>query len=411
MCLGIEKLFYYRRVRRWIREVTDILFVPGQEVLERAGFDMRYFVVKGGTYYFRFPPNLDSEGGLVKWEVFTRETTVDPNTGEERKEMVKVGEYRVNLVRFEIVKPRPDEKIIIKNDTDGNPVMPDLTAEVSLGGVKDINTLPFCWRVKVEYRVNTVGAPERSRKGLELSGAGKGQDGYLIPVPDPNDPTKDCITNVEPTFKIPWEDNFGGGVLEITVKVNVDGKELSTTYKGVIEGEEFNDTFKSQITSYLENPDADQTTPTIRSQVGYDKFFRVIAYLETRYRHFYPSIYGEPNGAIYPRENEGGDGGFGVMQLTDPIPTYLQIWNYKENIDRAVELIREKLNSAKTYLDKHRDAVKDVDVKRFLKMDTYQLYNGGHYWKWDSKKKKWIEKKTIYALNGERIELNIPSDF
>jgi hypothetical protein len=123
----------------------------------------------------------------------------------------------------------------------------------------------------------------------------------------------------------------------------------SLLYVGKIEGETFNDTFKAQIKAYLGNPEADKTAPTIRIEVGYEKFFMVIGYLETRYRHFYPSIFGSPKDAVYPRENSGGDGGFGVMQFTNPVPKYKQIWHYKQNIDGGVELIRDKLTTARAY--------------------------------------------------------------
>ncbi|GBE54830.1 MAG TPA: hypothetical protein ENG83_02095 [Nitrospirae bacterium] len=368
-------------------------------------------------------------------------------------------EIPLKLVYFKIIKPKTDEEILIKNDSSGNPQMPSLIAEVTLEGAgidpTMIDTLPICWKTQVEYIVNTK-VKKRARKGLDPEGAGEGKDGFLIPVPAPDDPAKDCIEREGSTFVIDdagnsgakWGDNFGGGILEITAKTKINNIEISNTYKGKIEGETFSDTFKSQMTSYLENPDADQTTPTIRSQVGYGKFFRVIAYIEARHRHFYPSIYGEPNGAIYPRENELGDGGFGVMQLTDPIPTYEQIWNYKLNIDAGVELIRSKLEQARGYPEfvrtigcttppqgdtyfcrpiqkKYPDA---TDFNSYeLRMDTYSLYNSDwHYWKWiviDEKRgiKGWQSRHpkgkapkitgSYYADEAEKIEKNPPSDF
>jgi len=298
--------------------------------------------------------------------------------------------------------------------------------------------------------ITKPGAQHRSRKGLDCDEQGvcKGTDGFLIPVPDPEDPTMDWIEKNGPTYTIDWGENFGGGILEITVKTEIEGIEVFDTYTGKIEGEEFNNTFKDQITAYLEDPDGDQTSPTIRDQVGYKKFFRVIAHMETRYKHFYPSIYGVPKDAIYPRENTEGDGGFGVMQLTDPVPNYEQIWDYKQNIDGGVELIRSKLEAAEAYpafvrtkgcLDEPKiingkkifycfpKQKKDNDATDFnayqLKMDTYSLYNSNwHYWKWLGKKKggwqprltKGNAKKRTgsrYADEAEAIEKTPPSDF
>jgi len=232
---------------------------------------------------------------------------------------------------------------------------------------------------------------------------------------------------------------------------------VSDTFSGKIEGETFSTAFKNQVTPYLEVPVADLATPKIRTDVGSDKFFRVIAYIETRYRHFYPSIYGEPKSASYPRENSSdGDGGFGVMQLTEDaslplnnLPSYEQIWNWKKNIDGGVEVLRGKLAEAKAYpafvrttgcttppeeqadgsvkyycYPVQRKAKAATDFSPYqLRMDTYSLYNSGwHYWRWvGGKDSKWEPRHlqgdapegtgSHYADQAEEIEKNPPTDF
>ncbi|MBI3607513.1 MAG: hypothetical protein HY207_06080 [Nitrospirae bacterium] len=196
------------------------------------------------------------------------------NRGSEAE--VRSDKMLLKFIHFHVLEPLQDQqplqnqKILIKNDNGGNPVMPELRAIAAVEGKGInpflVNTLQICWKARVEYLVHPTKNPERSR-----------DDGFLIPA-------QDCIhPSVPPLFVINWSveggvgSNFGGGFLDITATTNIDGIDVSDIYRGKIEGETFSDTFKNAITPYLENPDGDQTSPTIRSQVGQNKFFRVIA--------------------------------------------------------------------------------------------------------------------------------------
>jgi len=161
----------------------------------------------------------------------------------------------------------------------------------------------------------------------------------------------------------------------------------------------------------------------IRDQVGSPHFFRVIAYIETGYKHFDWSIWAEPGGSIFPTESFNGDGGFGLMQLTDPRPAYRQIWNYRDNVDAAVELIGEKLAAAKNYINVHPVSATDPNAiaktQKLLKMETYSLYRGGHYWEWNDRYDMWkartFKSRKLYLDSGvyeanraQNIENNLP---
>ena len=92
--------------------------------------------------------------------------------------------------------------------------------------------------------------------------------------------------------------------------------------------------------------------PTLKSQLGSEDVVFALACVETyRISHFGPSKYGTPKGAMYPTENSTGDGGFGAMQLTEwgdgQLPSYKQIWNWQENVDGSVEVLKEKISQAK----------------------------------------------------------------
>jgi len=141
---------------------------------------------------------------------YEMEVVLNAGSGVE----IKSAKIPVKPVCFHIVKPEEDEEIRIKNDYKGDPKMPSLTAEVELKG-KDISLEnPVYWKLKVEYIVN-IPSPNsaRSRKGLECNEQGvcKGTDGFLIPVPDPEDPSKDWIEMDGLTYEIDWGENFGGG--------------------------------------------------------------------------------------------------------------------------------------------------------------------------------------------------------
>jgi hypothetical protein len=383
----------------------------------------------------------------------------------------------LRIIQFRIVKPTRDDKILIKNDADGNPKMQTLTARVELQGTginqQTINNQRVCWKFKVEYKVNT-NVEKRARKGLEPGGGGNGTDGYLIPAyPLPPAPGQvECIDRTGPEFVIDesgangakWDANFGGGILTVTAKTSLPGVELSDTITQRIEGETFSDAFKSTVTAYLDSAPTDTADPvtgkTIRQDVGYNTFFRVIAYKETGYRHYYPSIFGQPKSARYPRENSEGDGGFGIMQVTEDaslplnhLPSYVQIWNCQKNVDGGVEVVRGKVAEAKAYptfvrtagcsrppvvingrtkyycfpmQDKDADAT-DFNTPYLLRMDTYSLWNSGwHYWKWTlvnlkTGREDWRPRHpqgeapegtgSYYADDAEEIENNPPDDF
>jgi hypothetical protein len=340
----------------------------------------------------------------------------------------------LKIIQFNLVKPTSDEKILIRNDSNGEPKMPQLTAQVELKGAgidpTMIDTQQVKWKFSVEYLVDTnADSKKRARKGFDPTGAGQGKDGYKIPDPsNPDTPGVEYLPRQGSSFVIDetgsqgakWGANFGGGRLVIETKTTLYGIEISDTAMQKIEGQRFSDEpgFKDKVVSYLNNPQADQTLPTVRGQLGNDYIFRVFAYKETngdgRCEHFYPSKYGQPKYAIYPVENGGGDGGYGMMQLTrwgDPYiyPTYRQIWHWKENIDKGVSIVKDKLRESIDLYSEH--PVEDTERAEFLRWNVYQLYNSGKdFWKWeydeDEDTDLWVgyQNKSPYAWDAIRLE-------
>ena len=306
---------------------------------------------------------------------------------------IRSDKMTLKIILFKIVRPLVDEKILIKNDSNGDPQMQPLNAQVELKGTgidpAMINNQNICWKFKVEYLVDTEAAPQRSRKSLDPSGAGNGADGFLIPpYPLPPAPGQiDCINYTGSTFVIDnsgnngttWNTNLGGGVLTITAKTVINGVEVSDTFTGKIEGEETTDQFRTQMITYLKQA-AVSGNPSLQTTLGNGDILFALACIESNVNHFWPSIYGTPEDAIYPRENEGGDGGFGVMQLTEwgtkqnlKRPTYEQIWNWKANITTSIDVVNEKIAIAGK---QSSELTQDQ-----LKMNVYSLFRGGYYWK------------------------------
>ncbi len=188
---------------------------------------------------------------------------------------------------------------------------------------------------------------------------------------------------------------------------------------------------RARVIRYLKNPTGIETTPpraqktaelaeTIRSAVTEptetklrENLFRLIAYNEVtdRLRHFldltdHPRLAksaGVPAEAVWPIINNSGghtDGGYGLMQLTElddptlqPVdpdapkvrtPTYSEVWDFRQNIDAAIELLGHKLEQIQADADAYPegcqeagadpDDIEPLSVKD-KRMALYKRYN------------------------------------
>lgn len=100
---------------------------------------------------------------------------------------------------------------------------------------------------------------------------------------------------------------------------------------------------------------------------------------ESRYRQFYSD--NEPLTSF--------DNGYGLGQLTNPAPTYEQIWSWKDHVteilDKRIPWHRKR---AKKYLEEFKNYTQEM-----LDLETLASYNGWsqqqHYWNWNSSTNKW----------------------
>jgi hypothetical protein len=124
---------------------------------------------------------------------------------------------------------------------------------------------------------------------------------------------------------------------------------------------------------------------------------QVTAYRESRFRQFDSSglpLFGPPNG-------------FGIMQIDTPPATARQVWDWKANVDAGIALFATKAKDARTYPARVRKKFPDATdfTPDQLKLETYQRYNGGAYWKWDDEEKVWVKSPpNSYADDSLAIE-------
>ncbi len=226
--------------------------------------------------------------------------------------------------------------------------------------------------------------------------------------------------------------------------------------------------FRAAVLAYLQAPvgEIETTAQTVLQEVRQPLFFQVVAYQErvrgAPYAQFHKLQFnsltgktGQPAEAAYPTLNALGrgptlstDGGFGVMQLTNPPPLYSQIWHWQKNIDSAIRRLSGHLDAERTWLATHTDsALSNVDTRGYYnRMGTYARYNGLGYpgldtpqarrriepvrlpdggriypfWRWDDSLNRWIprvkrdeaiDKGINYAYEARDIESNAPPDF
>lgn len=140
-------------------------------------------------------------------------------------------------------------------------------------------------------------------------------------------------------------------------------------------------TFVRKSTILGKNPTKEKINAELDSNTNKEDcaLIKKIFKQESRYRHFYSD--NEPLTSF--------DNGYGLGQLTNPVPTYEQIWNWKEHVKEMFDKrISSARKTAKNYLDKHPGYSQDQ-----LDLETLAAYNGipkgQRYHTWNEKEKKW----------------------
>jgi hypothetical protein len=154
--------------------------------------------------------------------------------------------------------------------------------------------------------------------------------------------------------------NYGG-----TLTLQVEANKQIATIAMKIQG---TNPSAAEVTAYL---------ATKANSAGFDKILEK----ESHFRQF--NNHNEPVRSF--------DNGYGMCQLTTPVPTFEQVWNWKLNIDAGLKLFEQKRLSAVAYLGQSGRSY----TPEQLKYETVCRWNGGNYHEWDAKNTKWIRHPNI----------------
>lgn len=88
------------------------------------------------------------------------------------------------------------------------------------------------------------------------------------------------------------------------------------------------------------------------------------------------------------------DGGYGMCQLTNPVPTFEQVWNWKENVRAGAALFQRKVNAARAYLSQQGRPFTPDQLRR----EAVTRWNGGSYHRWNGN--AWVRNPNIVCAPG-----------
>lgn len=203
----------------------------------------------------------------------------------------------------------------------------------------------YRWSWVMEWEAKTSGLKERERKGQTLKAfneSGEFNSGNKA-----------------------WVVDFGkilGGTLTVTVEV---GEHRLTRTVSIIG----------------QNPTLEQVGEFVASLADMDGFEKLLEQ-ETGTRHFI-NLDGEPIVSF--------DQGYGITQMTQPAPSYEQVWSWKANIQGGSSIYQEKAQAAKKYLGQAGRAFTDEQ----LRFEVLSRWNGGAYHQWDATSLQWVRKQNL----------------
>ncbi len=152
-----------------------------------------------------------------------------------------------------------------------------------------------------------------------------------------------------------------GGTLTVRVSAGKDSASVSVKIRGT-------------------NPSAAEVSAYLATKPGAGGFDKLLAH-ESKYKNF--NAHNEPVKSF--------DNGYGMCQLTSPVPSLAQMWNWKLNVDGGLALFATKRGTAVTYLSQNGRTYTDDQLTR----EAICRWNGGAYHKWDDKAKAWARDPNI----------------
>ena len=269
--------------------------------------------------------------------------------------------YPPNYFKPELVVMYPTDNLLDQNNIDLTPYMPNIIPKAYLKNYTG-GSVNFQWNLRIQW---------------ESPGGRKFDDSFPGNTVASNSDVSSWVVN--------WREiTRGGDEITLDVTATAGGKVYDKTVNHGFKIGGLNDKqiFKSELT--LEE--------------------QVIAYLESRFKQFtskgdFP-VWGTPRG-------------YGIMQLDTPPATDEEVWNWRENIAEGKARFAQKKSVASAQPSKVKQK---GGVYRFaseytqqeLLTDAFQLYNGYHYWVWNSN--KWIPL-TGYWKKDPKLGINYGRDY
>lgn len=238
-------------------------------------------------------------------------------TGTDQKSLVKAV---IHDDAGEWVRPATGDKFYIDETTE----FPSITFEI-----KTSDPPPYQWKWTIVWDALVSPLRESAKRGKKVRSFSE----------------TGSFTSNETTWDAKLNDKIIGGKLSVEVKAGATDFRRTVFILG-------KNPSKDDVLNYLKS---------IPNAIGFD----LILEQESHFKNFRKSD-SEPVVA--------GDKGFGIAQMTNPAPTYEQVWSWKENIKAGVSLFQEK----------QRDAIRGFKglpyTEEQLRRETFTRWNGGSYY-------------------------------
>jgi hypothetical protein len=235
----------------------------------------------------------------------------------------ETGTLDINGQGLQIIIPGDVTEFRITED----PKMPEITAEASLDGMTSdpqLAAVHFNWTAQVTFNASDGDTHAKDIAAQQY--------------------TKSDVVGPSVTFKdSDWMDTIRGGRLVLTVTATIDGEEMQGTLDGLtIKGR---NPGADAVKAYIDTFDQPDSYPS-GSSYDYHEVLKKIASQESgqNFLQFHNSgqIEGTP---LFSSDNFGGAG---IMQITPASPE--QVWDWKANIDAAVQKFNSGLELSDRYV-------------------------------------------------------------
>jgi hypothetical protein len=270
---------------------------------------------------------------------------VKPKTKAKVKSAGKSNKPTESLVK--VVVPDDKGEWISPDKGSEHVITKDATFPKIICKIKLTEQVPVAWSWKLTWDAHVSGLRESAKRGNVVHTF--------------NDSGKGTSSNKD-EWTVDLDGKILGGILTVTAVAGTN-------------------TFQRSFIIKAENPGKELVSKdlaTIPNTKGFDKLLEQ----ETHWKHIIAAD-GQPVVAL--------DKGYGITQLTNPVPTFEQVWNWKQNLRGGAKLYQAKQKDAIAYLTAKGRTATDKQIE----LETFARWNGGTYHVWDESTKQWVRNPNI----------------